>query len=70
MSLTISLGWWIAPFVFTLIATGIACLKMDRSVHRGDYNFGGAFVALWNGVLLLIAALFSVIAWLIWALLR
>ena len=63
MTITIGFGWWIAPAVITIIALGWAAF-MSRDM--GNDRFGaGAVIA---GFLYLIAAVVSLVAWLIWAL--
>ncbi len=62
MAMTITFGWWLIPLALTLLFFSIAICKFERG--RGDYSFP----EVWNGILLLIAAIPSLIAWLLWAL--
>ena len=65
MSYTITLGWWLAPSIMTALAFSIAAF-MGRSDGRPDQYGAGAILSL---VLYLVAAVFSLIAWLLWAVL-
>lgn len=66
MSITIGIGWWIAPTVVTIIAFVFAgYMGRDEGSH-GDYAaIGNAFVGL---VIYGAATIVSLIAWLLWAL--
>ena len=67
MTFTIEFGWWLAPLAVTL-ATFIAATWMNRDIcGGGDYSFSG----FWAGINYLIFWIIpSLIAWLVWALLR
>lgn len=65
--MTITLGWWIAPALVTLTLFGWAWLKcMNEDHHAG--MFAPAASAIMALVLFPPAAVVSLIAWLIWAL--
>jgi hypothetical protein len=67
MTLTFSLGWWLAPLAFTIIACGTAYwVEPARTPPRGYGDIVQGFVSafLWGAALIL-----SLIAWLIWAVL-
>lgn len=72
MSMTIHLGWWLLPTIITLGSFGAALFLERRESARlprgGDYNFSGAFHGLFAGLLLLLASVLSLAAWLVWAL--
>jgi hypothetical protein len=64
MEITIGFGWWLIPAVITLLSFGISAF-MSRDL--GNDRFGaGAVIALG---FYLMAAVVSLLAWLIWALL-
>ncbi|NTJ63525.1 hypothetical protein G6M50_38155 [Agrobacterium rhizogenes] len=63
MTFTVSFGWWLLPLAVTIICYGIAISKFSRG--GGDYSFP----EVWNGILLLLATIPALIAWLLWALL-
>lgn len=62
MSYTITFGWWAIPAVLTLVFFTVAISKFSGS--RGDYSFP----EVWNGLMLLLALVPSLVVWLIWAL--
>lgn len=64
MTFTITPGWWILPLAITIALFVWAAMTSDDD--PGPYG-AGAFL---NGVLYLLAAFGSVVAWLIWSLLR
>ena len=57
MELTLHISWWLAPTVITVLAFTAAALKF---VPTGNYGAGG----IWNSILLLLAAVASLVAWL------
>lgn len=66
MNVTISLGSWLIPTAFMIIAFGVAYAKHDRRVAS---DYGAAGLALWNAGIYGLALIASLIAWLVWALL-
>lgn len=72
MTISISLGWWLLPAIITVASYASALFLSARSasqIPRGvDYNFGAAWDAMIMGILLLIATVVSMAAWLLWAL--
>lgn len=64
MTLTISIGWWIAPMVVTLICFGWATF-VGMTDEPDQYGVG-SIIAL--GFYMAVAVV-SLLAWLIWALL-
>lgn len=68
MTITVSSGWWLAPFMVTLASFGWAMFINRDNQPGGDYAaLGGAMVTLF---IYGIATIVSLIAWLIWAVLR
>jgi len=63
MTFTITFGWWLLPLAVTVLSYGYAVSKFTSG--GGDYSFS----EVWNGFLLIIAAIPALVAWLIWALL-
>jgi len=68
MTFSITLGWWLAPLVFTVIAFTWAMYE-----RKDERPTGGMFD--WHGLLSLfrffsVALPASLIAWLMWALIR
>lgn len=64
--MTITVGIWIVPAMVTIIAFVVASYSTPES--QGDYGgIGAAFVGL---VYLAGAAIVSLLAWLLWALVR
>lgn len=66
MSFTIEAGWWIAPFIVTVLSIAIAYHAQDNS-PASDYGRIGQGV--YNGVMFLFATIIALITWLAWALL-
>jgi hypothetical protein len=64
MTITIGFGWWLIPAVITLISCGTAAF-MSRDM--GNDRFGAGAVIAFGFHLM--AAVASLLAWLIWALL-
>lgn len=63
MTFTVELGWWLVPAVITLLAFGTAAF-MSRDM--GDDRFGvGAVISFGFH---LMAAVASLLAWLVWSL--
>lgn len=62
MDLTITLGWWLMPLAVTAVCFGLAVANFSHS--RGDYSFPEVY----NAMLLLVATIPVLVAWLIWAL--
>lgn len=67
MEYTISLGWWLAPMIITLIALGWAFAKGDHGAASGYGAIGQGFI---NAMLFGFAMIVSLVAWLLWALFR
>lgn len=67
MTLSITLGWWLAPALFTIAVFAWAVIKCNSyGTHAGSFTPSGAAIA---GMLLLPSAAFvSTLAWLLWAL--
>jgi len=65
MTITIHPGWWLLPLAFTLIAFGWARWCMRDSRGGGDYSFG----AIADAFVVMLAAIPSLLAWLLWAIL-
>jgi len=63
--MTITIGWWIIPAVMTLATVVFGFMPLPRAT--GNASMGNAVVGL---VQLLCAIAVTLIAWLIWALLR
>lgn len=63
MNITVSLGWWIAPTIVTIAAFLVAFQHFEDS--NSAYGMG----AMLDAMLLMGAAIVSLIAWLIWAVL-
>lgn len=66
MNVTIHLGWWLAPAVVTAVAFVAAFVFIPKPQGGLFPDFGAAFICLMN---LALAAIGSLLAWLIWALL-
>ena len=62
--MTLTIGAWIVPAFITLAAFTLAIKKAPSK--GGDYDFASGFIAL---LFVAIAAVVSLIAWLVWALL-
>lgn len=70
MTITLSLGWWLAPAILSvvlLVGWRIFGVRMQPNNSSMFPDAGGALMELCG---YLVAALLSVIAWLIWAVLR
>jgi hypothetical protein len=67
---TITLGWWLVPTVLTVIAFIIAFIcDRNQSRHRSNYGIlSGTFNGIVGLFLYGLATIFSLIVWLIWAL--
>lgn len=57
--MTVTLGWWLVPFVLTLVFVGHLFIPLNRT---GDYDFG--FDGLIKSGALLIVALISWVVYL------
>ncbi|MFG1465278.1 hypothetical protein V5F77_20550 [Xanthobacter sp. DSM 24535] len=72
MTISISLGWWLLPAIITVASYASALVLSARSASRtprgGNYNFGSMWDAMLAVVLLLIATVISMAAWLAWVL--
>ncbi len=69
MSISVTLGWWLAPALLTIVLfSGWRLFGVRMQPQRGSMfpDMGGALMELGG---YLAAAFLSVIAWLIWALL-
>lgn len=67
MTLTIEWGWWLAPFAVTVLMF-IVANRITRDIGGGgDYSFAGFFAGLYY---MIVWVLPSLVAWLIWALVR
>jgi len=66
MTISISIGWWIAPLAITIMLFGAAWAKTSEDRRpAGDYSFPGLGTVFAMGA----ATIMSLIAWLAWALL-
>lgn len=63
MEFTVTFGWWLIPAVITLLSF-VGAAFVARDIGNDPYGAGG-FIALGFH---LIAAVASLLAWLIWAL--
>ena len=63
MTIIIGLGWWLVPAVVTLLSFG-AAVFMSRDM--GDDRFGAGAVIAFGFYMM--AAVVSLVAWLVWAL--
>jgi len=63
MELTITFGWWLIPAVITLLSFGTVTF-MSRDMGNDQYGAGAVIAAGFY----LLAAVVSLLAWLIWAL--
>jgi len=63
MDITITFGWWLLPLAVTVLSYGVAISKF--SYGGGDYSFP----EVGNAILLIVATIPALLAWLIWALL-
>lgn len=61
MDFTIEIGWWAVPVFITIMAFTVAGFKF---IPAGTYGAG----SIWNAILVLLASVASLIAWLIYAL--
>lgn len=72
MSFSISLGWWLLPALITTLSFAWAVMLGRRqcasSPRGGDYNFAPLFDGIFCIIMLLLAAVASLIAWLVYAL--
>ena len=66
MAVTVLFGWWTLPFGATIAAFLWAWVLSDKSPSSDYGNIGKA---LGNLILYGVAIIFSLIAWLIWAVL-
>lgn len=66
MSMTITLGWWVAPALVTVLAFALVCWGM--SDHRPSGTIGDVAMGIVALVWIAGATIVSLIAWLIWAL--
>ena len=70
MTFTIEMGWWLAPFAVT-VATFIAVTVFNQRTATGGGGLGGAMEAGFHFMFYMIGWVVpSLIAWLVWALLR
>lgn len=66
MSVTIPLGTWLLPLAITLASFGVAIWRANnQSSDNGLFPLGGVLAAM---IFLPFAAIASLMAWLIWAL--
>lgn len=65
MTISFELGWWIAPTTITVLAFLWAYLRL---VEPSGNVGADPLRVVFNGVLFLLAACASLIAWLIWSL--
>ncbi|MER9652504.1 hypothetical protein NKJ26_03165 [Mesorhizobium sp. M0152] len=63
MSLTVTFGWWVVPAVITIGTFGRAAM-IPAEPKGGDYSFPDPMPFIRFGL----AAIFSLAAWLVWAL--
>jgi len=64
MSVSIFLGWWLVPAIFTIGAFTWAWWAGDRSPSSGYGNIGKGLA---NALVLAVALIASLMAWLVWA---
>lgn len=67
--MTIEVSWWVVPLIITIIAFVWARVK-SPNVERGNTYFAGVGEMLIAMLYFGMAAIASLIAWLIWALLN
>lgn len=63
--MTITLGWWIAPVLVTLMCIAFPMLVERNSKPTGGYDIGGGVIL---ALVVLVCIIVALIAWLIWAL--
>lgn len=61
--MTLTIGAWIIPTFITVLSFVVAVFLFPK--RQSDYDFGSGFIAL---LLLAAAAIVSLIAWFVWAL--
>lgn len=64
--MTINIGWWLIPLLVTVVSFTVAVRKAPQD-QRGGY-VPDVISPMLGAALLLIAAIVSLFAWLIWAL--
>lgn len=70
MTFTIEFGWWLLPMAVT-VGMFVVALRMNREADFGGGYFGEGASAMFSLInYLLVWVLPSLVAWLIWALLR
>lgn len=65
-SMTVTIGWWIVPTIVTVWAFGWHVWVHRR--ERPGYAYGNVGQALGRAITMMIAAVVSLGAWMMWAL--
>ena len=68
MTVSLSLGWWLVPVLVTILAFARAILLIRRQTPGSDY--GAVYNAVAAFIMLMIAAVISLAAWLGWLIWR
>jgi hypothetical protein len=63
MSMTIELGWWILPFLGSVVALGLAFLN----VKPGGDGSGAIAIRMVNLLIIAVAIIAALSFWLVWA---
>lgn len=66
MTMTISFGWWLAPAIFTAAIFLLVLLRGPKMSKDRGGMFPDALGAMLEVASYVLAALLSIIAWLIW----
>ena len=61
--MTIVLGWWAIPLLFTIICFSVAYFKSKDKHPHGDFDFASGFIVIINFGL---AMILSLVSWLIY----
>ncbi len=65
MDIKLHLGWWLLPFLITIITFGKLSIYCAKRKSGGDYDFGVDILLLGAG-----AAIISLTAWLIYFIIK
>lgn len=65
MTFTLAFGWWLVPFIITVVSLGWAWW-ISRDSGPGNYGAGAVIEMMF----FLGALVLSLLSWLVWALLR
>ena len=66
MSITITVGTWLIPFIITIVSFILGWLL--SSDYDPDAGYGSAGVGLFDLIIYQLAGIISLFSWLIWAL--